>query len=1209
MKETIRSLWMPTAGMLTGARRAAMLLLTTLLLSMTSQTTWAADVTLQADNGTKYVNMPITGTNTLTIPSGITSFKVYDDGGKDDNYSNSCTGYLVLTAPEGYVLQLSGTINAQGIERDLIHNKTVVHDHLTVYNGSTTSSSKLLNQVSSGDEYGGATDIGIVSSSGRSMMLYFNSDKKTNFAGLDLTVTLLATTNNINVTSGVGGSIVAKVGETTITQAKLNDVVTLTVNPESGYLLSCISVKDAGDNIVPVNWVSSNTATFTMPALAVTVTPTFTSLGNLYINMPTTSTREIIIPSGVTSFKVYDDGGKDGNHSVNCSGTLVLTAPTGYILQLSGNIMIGSYDNLTVYDNGAASGPKLIDAVSSSDAGEQTAIPTVVSSGQNMTIYFDPVSRYSSNAGLDLTVELFSSNTESGITVNSATGGSVTTDKATAKVNATVTLTTNPESGYMLSDISVKDASDNSVNVTWDVPFGNTATFKMPLSAVTVTPVFTNTWTADGGLYINMPKTGTTTVTIPEGVTSFKVYDDGGKNGNYSKDCDGTLVLTAPEGHIFQLSGYITNDIDAKLTVYDNNAASGTKLIDAVSSSNAGYQTAIATVVSSGQSMTLYFEASSIDNYAGLDLMVRVIDRNAGFNINGIGIVTGGNITATVGGAIVTTARPGDVVTLDALPESGYVLGDLSVTDADNHAVPVDWDMCANTATFIMFGSAVTVTPTFTNDLSINMPAKGTKTFNIATTITSFKVYDDGGKDGRYSKGCTGKLVLTAPEGYVLQLSGSVKTEEADKLTVYDGSTEDCPKLADGVHGALKSSAWTVIPANIAPVTSSGQSMTLYFSSDPVSGIFEGLDLTVNVVRQLAGNITFTHIADQTYTGSAITPAVTVMNGTTDITDQCNFAYSNNVNTGSTATVTITDKTTSNNLGSMTFNIVPATTNPNIVNTGATQTITLTHDENGIMVTLAGASEGGFSITADVDATDVKLNRTFESGKKTTICWPFAVDASKAAALGTFYQFKSINGEGKIEMEQVTTGLEANKPYIFEPSSGKTEIEFGAKTLKAGGPKSVGSGFTFKGIDKRVKWTTDTRDPLYDATLAGELGKAYGFALKDITVGTTAYQKGQFVKLGSGANSRAFRAYLLSDGTWNGQQPAVGAARTRSAASSLPDVIDIVWIPAQSRTTGISTVGTASETDGWYSLDGRKLDGKPTKKGLYINNGKKVVIK
>ena len=33
---------------------------------------------------------------------------------------------------------------------------------------------------------------------------------------------------------------------------------------------------------------------------------------------------------------------------------------------------------------------------------------------------------------------------------------------------------------------------------------------------------------------------------------------------------------------------------------------------------------------------------------------------------------------------------------------------------------------------------------------------------------------------------------------------------------------------------------------------------------------------------------------------------------------------------------------------------------------------------------------------------------------------------------------------------------------------------------------------------------------------------------------------------------------------------------------------------------------TAAE---WYSLDGRKLDGEPTKKGQYIVNGRKVVVK
>ena len=29
----------------------------------------------------------------------------------------------------------------------------------------------------------------------------------------------------------------------------------------------------------------------------------------------------------------------------------------------------------------------------------------------------------------------------------------------------------------------------------------------------------------------------------------------------------------------------------------------------------------------------------------------------------------------------------------------------------------------------------------------------------------------------------------------------------------------------------------------------------------------------------------------------------------------------------------------------------------------------------------------------------------------------------------------------------------------------------------------------------------------------------------------------------------------------------------------------------------------------WYTLDGRRLNAKPTQKGLYINNGVKVVIK
>ena len=43
----------------------------------------------------------------------------------------------------------------------------------------------------------------------------------------------------------------------------------------------------------------------------------------------------------------------------------------------------------------------------------------------------------------------------------------------------------------------------------------------------------------------------------------------------------------------------------------------------------------------------------------------------------------------------------------------------------------------------------------------------------------------------------------------------------------------------------------------------------------------------------------------------------------------------------------------------------------------------------------------------------------------------------------------------------------------------------------------------------------------------------------------------------------------------------------------------------------ISTTNYTNDTnsDAWFTLDGRRLQNKPTQTGVYINNGKKVVIK
>lgn len=81
-------------------------------------------------------------------------------------------------------------------------------------------------------------------------------------------------------------------------------------------------------------------------------------------------------------------------------------------------------------------------------------------------------------------------------------------------------------------------------------------------------------------------------------------------------------------------------------------------------------------------------------------------------------------------------------------------------------------------------------------------------------------------------------------------------------------------------------------------------------------------------------------------------------------------------------------------------------------------------------------------------------------------------------------------------------------------------------------------------------------------------------------------------------------------------------AGDESASDPLAPSLDIVSnIDDNNETTGIITMSDEFATPHsaqqrrskmsavWHTLDGRKLDGKPTKKGLYIHNGNKLVIK
>lgn len=129
----------------------------------------------------------------------------------------------------------------------------------------------------------------------------------------------------------------------------------------------------------------------------------------------------------------------------------------------------------------------------------------------------------------------------------------------------------------------------------------------------------------------------------------------------------------------------------------------------------------------------------------------------------------------------------------------------------------------------------------------------------------------------------------------------------------------------------------------------------------------------------------------------------------------------------------------------------------------------------------------------------------------------------------------------------------------------------------------------------------------------GEAASVTGNALVAVTEQTVIYQiveineveytnfglsGGVFKKVNSkGGTVKANRAYLQ-----------IPTSALNSAAEA--QGIMLVW---DEETDGIEIVQTSTvkpqHDDAWFTLDGRQLSGKPTAKGLYIVNGKKVIIK
>ena len=575
-----------------------------------------------------------------------------------------------------------------------------------------------------------------------------------------------------------------------------------------------------------------------------------------YINMPASGTTTLEIKSdditnGLRSFKVYDDGGSNGDYSNNAAGTLKITAPTNYILVLSGTIRTqyvasGKADYLNVSDG---NGTLLLgNAMSDQYHGVPTDIGPIVSSTNGLSLYFASNTSMT-YAGLDLTVEIINPSSNNLVTINQKTGGTISTDKNSATYGTIVSLTKTLSSGYLLKDIEVKDANNNLVKVNGGLWYSNDEIlFNMPSSNVTVTPAYTNAWTATGGLHVEMPRTGTKQITIPEGVESFKVYDAGGSEGDLLPGSAGYIELTAPDDdHLLRVTGTVTvnNSSYTYLTIYDGDK-NANALLDQKNSSDAGVATEIGNIVSHSKKLTLYLYASpySLASYPGIDLTVEVIEASASH-----GIIAPANVTVSDAAATVHSS-----VSIEVTPEDGYLLTGVTVI-ADGNSIDVNggtW-YTENKGSFIMPYADVEIIPAYTNDLTAEgglearLPTIGAKTLELPKGVKSFKLYDDGGAGGAYGANADGSVVLVAPTDSIFLVTGIVnlKNWSEDQVTIFDGNESDDELFSiDGNHSADED-------VDVGKIYSTGNTLTVKLENkDGYNYYAKGLDLTVALVKK-----------------------------------------------------------------------------------------------------------------------------------------------------------------------------------------------------------------------------------------------------------------------------------------------------------------------------------------------------------------------
>lgn len=235
--------------------------------------------------------------------------------------------------------------------------------------------------------------------------------------------------------------------------------------------------------------------------------------------------------------------------------------------------------------------------------------------------------------------------------------------------------------------------------------------------------------------------------------------------------------------------------------------------------------------------------------------------------------------------------------------------------------------------------------------------------------------------------------------------------------------------------------------------------------------------------------------------------------------------------------------------------------------------------------------ENSLSLPAAQSGVNVLVKRTIAANQWHTICLPFEMtEAQLKTAFGDDVKLCYLNTKNAyaVDGNKITVNfadwtlswkLRKNYPLLIKTSKDIAEFEVDNVTID---PDESAAEST-------IKWDKESSEPPFDmetfAKFKGTLKSGTIIPADNLFLSNNKfyYSKGS-------TSIKAFRGYF-----W---------LKDFKSSSSAPEI----YIDVDGETTKVEGLNVIFDDGSYYNLNGMKIE-NPTKKGVYIQNGKKVVVK